>query len=335
MHRIQRIRGPFHFYLPILTVYEPLLLLGFGTALFAYAKNRLRQLSILIFVLALSAVLVAILNPLSAQIETIFHMQPWHFSLVLILTYLTAWTVISLWQKKNNFLAFWIFVGTLTFFIYSYLGEKVPWLTVHIILPWLIVSACLGVDLLHKIKNFHLKVSYCVIIAALAILTVWANYASNGPNRINAVEPMVQVQNTNDVKWAYETVKKLCPKKSSDIQVTIHNPVAWPFVWFLRDWSVTYPASISGKETTPVIITDHTKENDAELSKNYVGKRLHLNNWSWWISEIDKGNILSMFNFMIFHDKWGAPGWSDFVFWIRKDLESQITWPGPEDWKGP
>jgi len=335
MHQIQRIKGPFHFYLPIITVYEPLILLGFFGALFGYAKNKLRMLSILVIVLALSAVLVSVLGPAPGWLESAVHMQSWHLALIAVLTYLTAWTVISLWRQKRNFLAFWIFAGTLTFFMYSYLGEKVPWLTVHILLPWLIVATIAIVDGFRALKTAHLKVFFGIGVALLVILTLNGNYAVNGRNRINAVEPMVQVQNTSDVKWAYETIRKVTQKDAPDTQVTIHNAVAWPFVWFLRDWKTTYPATISGNETTPIILTDNTLENNAELSKNYVGKKYHLNNWSWWISEIDKGNLISMFNFMIFHKDWGAGGWSDFVFWVRKDLESQIEWQPADGWKQP
>ena len=88
MHKIERIGGPFYFYIPILLVYEsPILIFGIA-GIIHFLKKRGENFSFFLF--------------------------------------LSYWSIASL-------------------LLYSYLQEKVPWLVVHIVLPFvLLAGAYLG-----------------------------------------------------------------------------------------------------------------------------------------------------------------------------------------------
>jgi uncharacterized protein (TIGR03663 family) len=326
MHKIQRIKGPFHFYLPIIFVYEPLVLLGFLGAMFYYIKRKLLFWGVLTIFFALMALLVAFIPADSKFLTETLRMQPWHLVLALSAFFIGCWSTVSLWKAKKHFLAFWLFFGVIQFLLYSFAGEKVPWLATHILLPWTLVAGVFLVELGRSLKSKLAKSILIIVITIGLLFGFYSQMVVNIKNGVNAVEPMIQVQNTDDVAETIRIIKKLVPKDSNNVQVTIHNPIAWPFCWYLRDWKITYPASISGKETTDIIITDSTDPGKADLEKNYVRKKMNLNNWSWWITKIDQGDFAGMLRFMIFHDKWGDPGWVYYYLWIKKDLAGQIGW---------
>jgi len=299
--------------------------LGFVGALFYYIRRKLLFWGSMTIFLALLALIVAFIPAESKFLTETLRMQSWHLVLALTVLFVGGWATVSLWQAKKNLLAFWIFFGVMQFLMYSYVGEKVPWLATHILLPWLIVAGVFLVEY-YRNKNKSGKAILAVAIALLLCFGFYSQMVVNVKNGVNAVVPMVQVQNTDDVAETIRIIKKLAQKDATDTQVTIHNPIAWPFVWYLRDWKITYPASISGKETTAIVITDSTDPGKGELEKNYVRKKMNLNNWSWWISKISEGDFAGMLRFMVFHDKWGDPGWVYYWLWVKKDLAQQIGW---------
>jgi predicted membrane-bound mannosyltransferase len=140
IHQVQRLRGPFHFYLPIVFIYKPLVVIGFAAALFhTIRKSRLFWLSTAAF-FSTVVLVVAFVPDQTPFFIDLLRMRAWHIALELSLVFFGMWSILSLRSERKHFLAFWIFSGLVQFSLYSFVGEKVPWLTTHILLPWTIVA---------------------------------------------------------------------------------------------------------------------------------------------------------------------------------------------------
>lgn len=194
MHRIERIGGPFYYYIPILYTYEiPILL--FGTAGFFYfLGNRVRS-------------------------------KGQNYSFFLFLCY---WALTSL-------------------LLYSYLQEKVPWLVVHIVLPFgLLAGAFLGEIFSKNIENGQLKqANYSgktrTLLAGVLALTLLVSMSQcilvNYYRSMEDEELMTYTQASPDIRELMEKIGEFDGSPETlRIYVIDQYQLYWPLPWYLRDY---------------------------------------------------------------------------------------------------
>jgi uncharacterized protein (TIGR03663 family) len=192
MHRIQRLGGPFYFYIPILLLYEiPVLFFGImGIIHFLRKKDK----------------------------NTAFFL------------FLSYWAVTSL-------------------LLYSYLQEKVPWLVVHIVLPFGILAGAYLGDFFsssESSKTSALKIDRSkvhTLIAGILVFTLMMFlfqcisvnfYKSMDPN-----ERMTYVQSSPEIR---DLMKKIEGFNKGPETLTLcvldPNDMYWPIPWYLRDYKL-------------------------------------------------------------------------------------------------
>jgi uncharacterized protein (TIGR03663 family) len=214
MHKIQRLGGPFYYYLPILLVYEsPILLFGtVGIIYFLRKKDK-------------------------------------NYPFFLFLSY---WAIASL-------------------LLYSYLQEKVPWLVVHIVLPFgILAGAYLGEFFSRVPDNIQLKqisgvenVSYgienvcfesdkkpafkinssrvrtlltCVLVFTLIISLVQC-ISVNFYKSMDPDQRMVYTQASPDIRELMEKIEGF-NRGNDTLRLDVVDPddLYWPLPWYLRDF---------------------------------------------------------------------------------------------------
>jgi uncharacterized protein (TIGR03663 family) len=206
MHRIERIGGPFYFYIPILLVYESPILI-FGTAgIVHFLKKKGKNASFFLFV--------------------------------------SYWAVASL-------------------LLYSYLQEKVPWLVVHIVLPFGILAGAYLGDFFSKTPDrkqenlpgteyiisgtdkkltsgikcsrAHILITGILIFTLIMSLTQCISvnfYRSMEPDEL-----MTYSQASPDIRELIEKIEgfSLGPET---LKIAVVDPenLYWPLPWYLRDY---------------------------------------------------------------------------------------------------
>ncbi len=207
--------------------------------------------------------------------------QPWYYYLLLIPLYEQIGLVFGIVgiircltypSRFRLFLIYW-FVGNLC--IYSWAGEKMPWLMIHMVMPLQLLAAIGLEPLLVKIaillQNYRGtaarisardwresskrvqdialsevfsqgKVLFGGICAtALLILTlqnmlqVTYVHAADGPH-----EMMVYVQTTTDVNLVMSKIAALdqrLHKGTHQLTMGVTADASWPFYWYLRDYT--------------------------------------------------------------------------------------------------
>ncbi|NTV00027.1 MAG: TIGR03663 family protein, partial [Methanoregulaceae archaeon] len=116
------------------------------------------------------------------------------------------------WDKKELFFLFSLTWLVVSLAAYAYIGEKVPWLIIHQLMPMIFVAVYLMTP-----KKTVIALAGCVFL----IILTW--HVAFIPADIN--EPIVQVQNSEDVR----VVMKLID--ASDI-VVIASENYWPLPWY-------------------------------------------------------------------------------------------------------
>ncbi len=214
MHRIQRLGGPFYFYIPILLLYEiPILFFGI-MGIIHFLKKKDQNSAFFLF--------------------------------------LSYWAVANL-------------------LLYSYLQEKVPWLVVHIVLPFGILAGAYlgkffsrvsdnrqtdnrqkeqiseaengssesGKKLAFKINHSRVHTLVAGILALTLIMSLFQCISVNFYKSMDPNERMTYTQSSPEIR---ELMKKIegFNKTPDTLTLCVLDPddLYWPLPWYLRDYKL-------------------------------------------------------------------------------------------------
>jgi uncharacterized protein (TIGR03663 family) len=198
MHNQQRLGGPWFFYIPLLLLYEvPIFILAIiSTLQFMIPRSSLKPVVQRIKNLLVKRTL-ALSTP---QIAGIAARQ------------LKAAGKGD--QKSEEFFRFCIWWMLLSMAFYAYVGEKVPWLLIHQLLPMTFVAV-------YRL-NWQ-KVAFALIGMIFLVAMTW--HVAFVPADIN--EPIVQVQNSEEMRTVMDLIDH------SD-RVVLASKNYWPLPWYYR-----------------------------------------------------------------------------------------------------
>jgi len=259
MHEEQRLGGPYYFYIPLFLLYElPIFILAIiGTLqfifkdanIFLYGKRVKNWIVKRRFALPTQDLATESLRQLQVRNKGT--------------------------EKSDVFFQFCIYWMILTMAFYAYVGEKVPWLLIHQLLPMCFVAV-------YKL-NWQ-KMVYAILGCIFLIMMTW--HVAFIPADIN--EPIVQVQNSEDLR----VVMKLMD--TSD-RVVVASKDYWPLPWYYRGskWDkISFYGDITDENTLtkdhPGVIILHDTESYPSI-EGYDKKTYKL---SYWFSLYDNQNRL-------------------------------------------
>jgi uncharacterized protein (TIGR03663 family) len=224
--------------------------------------------------------------------------QPWYYYFLLIPLYEQIGVVFGivgiiacLWRPSafRLFLVYW-FVGN--FFIYSWAGEKMPWLMIHMTMPLMLLAAIglqlLVIGLVNTVVQWRsdrmkavaavdgpigqgtVRVCRRMVGRGAILLSVPATlfllvltlqnmfqvtyvHAADGPH-----EMMVYVQTTTDINIVIAKIAALDQKLDGGkhhLHIGVMAGAEWPFYWYLRDYTnVCYEFPIGCSDAEPPVI---------------------------------------------------------------------------------
>jgi uncharacterized protein (TIGR03663 family) len=185
----------------------------------------------------------------------------------------------------TSFLTYW---AVLAFGIYSWAGEKFPWLMIHPLAPFLLLAAMFVVDVLRQPGIWR-----WIMVAAVLLVAALQTHGAFEVNYVNGADPvemMVYVQSAPDTPQVAQSILDLSNKvtNGNDLHVTIDSLDTWPFAWYLRDMpNVAYPTSAQLVQkpfsTNPVILVDDSDR--AALLPQLGGYTGHEYVLRWWFPE--------------------------------------------------
>jgi len=259
MHEEQRLGGPFYFYIPLYLLYElPIFLLAIlGTLQFVFKGINLTLTG------------RRIKNWLKSRRFGLSTADLATTSLTQIRTPRTTT------EKSEIFFQLCIYWMILTMAFYAYVGEKVPWLLIHQLLPMCFVAA--------YNLNWQ-KIAFVLIGGLFLLLMTW--HVAFIPTDIN--EPIIQVQNSEDMREVMNLMD------TSD-RVVVASKDYWPLPWYYRGdrWNkITFYGQIEDEQTLtdkyPGVIILH----DTESYPSLTGYNKQTYKLSYWFSFYDNDNRL-------------------------------------------
>lgn len=310
-HKEHRIKGPFHFYLPILFLYElPALLIvfwGWGrTLVLRQSTRRLHLAAFFIPQVLLGLANVTFLaDSINWQVaDKKFHVtSPVHLHLVLLyvqlLTHMSALLFVR-GKRVEAFVTFWMVTSL---FAYSYAGEKVPWLTVHVSGPLFLLAGLVVGRLAREItwtRARRVTVGAAVCLAALWQMRSQISVAFIRP--ASPAERIIYNHTSPDVVYAVNQIREIAHRTNMGRSLPLHieGEPGWPLYWYLRDMPNAFPPATDRADTTsrPVVIADwYTALGSENLRANYVCQRLKVREW-WEPPMLDWAALADVWRFL-------------------------------------
>ncbi|MGI8967550.1 MAG: flippase activity-associated protein Agl23, partial [Chloroflexota bacterium] len=224
--------------------------------------------------------------------------QPWFYYLLVLPLYQQlavvfgiAGALYALFHRTlfNTFLVWWA-VGSLL--LYSWAGEKMPWLSLHIALPFVLLAGLFAGHLLASRRTWVLLGAGSVFAALLA-LEVHTTFALNFRDGANPTEMLIYVQTSQDVPNVVSEINTLSHRVTGGTNLAIGldntDVGGWPFIWYLRDYpnvtlTPTFSGPTCGGQYCPVLLMldPQYAKYGGQLAKRYVAQKYR---WNWWFPE--------------------------------------------------
>ncbi len=256
---------------------------------------------------------------------------PWYYYFPQLVYYETGFLVAALFafRKRRNdpffgFLVFWA-VGSLA--IYAWAREKVPWLTVHPLLPITILAAIGIGDLWGDRIEKRWRAALAIIGLLLAVNTggmvlACFRYGAHDVEREpRHAEMLAYVQTTRDFVRALEPVERAKLRvPAGQAVITVAGEATWPLTWYLRDVATRWLGRIEDA-STPIIVADWNAEGGLEkqLADRYNAKRVPIR--AWWFPESTRPTPSDLLQWWLDHRIWSPIGSQDAMVFVRKDLD--------------
>ena len=248
--------------------------------------------------------------------------QPWYYFLLIfglyeqialvfgaiggLVTYLSR----RLRPGQRTIRMFVVYWAAISLLVYSWAGEKFPWLGIHPLLPITLLAAFgindtigyLGRNLrrLRRPRPAPRRGAFggavagagALLLGVLLVAEAHNTVTLNFVNGANPVEMMVYVQSSPDTLADANLIGRLSHRATdgNTLPVSIDSlgDGAWPFAWYLRNMpDVGYPSGASGLSSRdPIIILQQTDADGITLPKWLTaGYSRRLRRFDWWFPE--------------------------------------------------
>lgn len=304
MHENPRIPGPFEYYVPKLFIYEPLILLFALGGIFNRFSTR-KYLPDYLFFWTISGLLILTLLPA--------------YKVWVALLFIPA--LVLYFMKRNGWHDFLIYWAVLSFIIYSWAQEKVPWLMFHIVLPMAVVAGVYAGELLERIKTRRGRRAFWTVTTGLLAMTLHHNVLVNFYNPADPKEELVYVQTSEDLSRILKEIGdvgyRLTTGKKTPI--TVQSIATWPLAWYLREYPVAFVDQVDSGTDAPLIIGDWEKrdENKKLLGGRYTERTYKLREWGNPNFGYD---LHKVWTYLLYHDYPEETGSQKIVLYLRNDL---------------
>ncbi len=331
-HSIQRIKGPFHYYVQFFLLYElPVLLIVVGGVLYKLSRTLNRAI-LAVWATVFSGVLIFFYG--NRELPLAFAFTHMEFGVDLILTlyvlFIGLWATLSFISQRETLTAFFAYWSAIGFLIYSYAGEKVPWLFLHIMLPLLVLAGIISRDFLLYVSkvwrkpgwNMKILKSAAVIISGLFTLYILhAAILLNYYNRANPAERMVYTQTSNDILKMLEVIRDvkfhLGSEEAKEPIIAVQGDAVWPLAWYLRDYKSWYHPGSLHETQRPLIVIDWTKREEYRESFQDGYQEIRVKLREWWIPG-PNSSISDWRQYFLYRKVFNPTGSSDIAFYVKK-----------------
>ena len=269
MHSIQRIGGPYFFYLSIIALYELPILVFAALGMVYYSgcdtkKEKLLTILLAYWVAADILYLIKDYYPETGRFLPVSYIP----TAIVVFFPLLILGFMAVLKSGNLFFAFLTYWTMASLTAYSYIQEKVPWLVLNPLLPMAIIAAAYLGELLSRLKFDLRGIAAVIFVLILSAFFVYSSVQLSYYNYTNPAEPLIQaaqppqkfslfLAKINEISSQYQN-------NSTEIQLT-DAELETQFLWYMRHFNnIRWRVSIDSELTAPLIVVHDKDGNESE-----------------------------------------------------------------------
>lgn len=313
-HNIERISGPFSFQFFILSWYEGLFTLFAILQVLFLFKQSFKWYRISVISALSVALSLYFFNKLGFIHQDFFIAQflklkiPLDFIISLLLLALGVLNTIAHWMQNERHLSiasYWFYA---CFFTYSFVGEKVPWLSLYPLCFGIIYLALYYSPKLSKLgpKSFGVLLSFFVIF--LSYQTLLTNIYRAGDNS----EIISQVHTTKKYENMLMEIRNhiLVSRQTRNQQIRLlsYKENTWPSFWYFYGMP-EYQFYLGNNRLADfdyILTAQFDPHTDQILHRTHYKFSFPLR--GWWQPNYEKLNFTNFISYALTHDPWSPTG---------------------------
>ena len=233
-------------------------------------------------------------------------------------------------------LALWGVVGM---GIYSTLGEKAPWLVLHVMWPFLVLASWYAGRRLESGQPRVLRAAMAVMVIGLFAWTVRFAVPTTYERGDVPIDFVMYTQSAPDALIGVAAIEASgqVTGEANYVRAVVENEFAWPLAWYLRNYpNVAYEKEVTLDEALSAPVVLLKKDTAAELrldTQGYSAETLPLRRWfpefayrGWKIGFLgefwnDPKARATFWDWLVLREETPIPiGSYDYVLHIRDDM---------------
>ncbi len=248
---------------------------------------------------------------------------PWWFHLprlaqyeLLVLVCATVW-VVRRRRRLRTVEAFLYALGVCSVVMYAYLGEKVPWLGVHQVWPFVPLAGAQLARTFGRHGRWWSRTLGAAGLAATLAASLCASFVLDEISpRDQRVESLHFVQTTPEMA-AVAAEGLHVEGGDGGAPLAVSGEAAWPLNWYWRHRAVWWGRPLEGSRPG-LVVCDPADERDVRrlVGPGYDRQRVPLR--AWWLMELGDPGALDVLRYMVTRRYWGRLGSTDVVILRRE-----------------
>ncbi|MFQ5924516.1 MAG: flippase activity-associated protein Agl23 [Dehalococcoidia bacterium] len=241
-----------------------------------------------------------------AQQEVARGGQPWYYYILLLSFYeflplsfafIGAIYYVVRGNLFSRFLVYWV---ALSLIAYSLFGEKMPWLSLHIALPMILLGGNFIGRLFQEVDWRRVRASAPRAIAVLALLLLFAftvpvAFQASYQRGDEPPQMLVYAGISSAVPRIRGQIEGLAEEtgEGKELRITVDSPLTWPWVWYLRDYAIDYPhlSTIDRPPAGTVLLLSAGNEQAAQPYLEKYGEGQRFRQLLWFPEEYRDFNL--------------------------------------------
>jgi len=259
-----------------------------------------------------------------AQQEVARGGQPWYYYILLLSFYeflalIFAFIGAIYYTVRGNlFSRFLVYWAALSLIIYSLFGEKMPWLSLHIALPMILLGGNFIGRLFQEVDWRRVRASALRAVTVLALLllfafTVWVAFQASYQRGDEPPQMLVYAGISSAVPQIMGQIEGLAEEtgEGKELRITVDSPLTWPWVWYLRDYKIDYPdlSTIDDPPVGTVLLLSAGNEEAAQPYLEKYGEGQRFRQLLWFPEEYRDFDLGWWWDYFM-HRKTLGPYWS-------------------------
>src|SRR6266498_265753 len=234
--------------------------------------------------------------------------QPWYYYLIVFPLYeylpliggILAATTLLFFRKsvptaQRAFVLFLLWWAALILIALSLAGEKMPWLSTHIAIPFILLAGWWIGRLIEGLlpgssesPRWKAMIGWIALVSVtlISVATVRTSIAANYINYDFTTEFIDYAHGAPGVKWALKDIAAIANHTGigQDLKIAYDDQVSWPMTWYLRNYrNSTYYGAEPNRQAldAPVVIAGPKNWNKVEAILGNRDHRFELIRL-WW-----------------------------------------------------